>query len=67
MSKDEVPQRLRMFFENLDKDHDGKLTKDEAKGLTDLLGRGLGGFGGAGGAGGAGGDKPPGKKKDAGK
>jgi len=58
LTKNEVPQRLRMFFESLDKDGNGKLTKDEAKGLTELIGRGLGGLPGAPG---------PGKKKDGGR
>ncbi len=46
LSKNEVPANLRQFFGTLDKDADGKLTKEEAKGIVDLLGRGLGGAGG---------------------
>ncbi|MEO6596532.1 MAG: hypothetical protein ABIP94_17410 [Planctomycetota bacterium] len=42
LSKDELPARLRPFFDRLDKDKDGALSKDEAKGIAELLG-GLGG------------------------
>ena len=51
LQKSEVPRRLQPFFERLDKDGDGALTPQEAKGITDLLrdlGRGLGGLPGAG-------------------
>jgi hypothetical protein len=63
LQKDEIPPRMRMFFDQLDKDGDGALSKDEAKAIGELLGglgRGLGGLPG-GGDGGAGKDKP---KKD---
>jgi len=46
LSKEEVPQRLRMFFERLDKDGDGKLSKEEAKDIAALIGELGRGFGG---------------------
>lgn len=52
LDKKELPVNLRGFFDALDKDGDGKLTKDEAKGITTLLGRGLGGLGNPPGGGG---------------
>ena len=57
LSKNEVPQRLRLFFDRLDKDGDGALSKEEAKAIGELLG-GLGGLGGGqpGGGGGKGKD-----------
>lgn len=61
LDKKELPANLRGFFDTLDKDGDKKLTKDEAKGITALLGRGLGGLGDPPGGGGGGKKK---KEKD---
>jgi hypothetical protein len=46
LKKDELPRMMRQFFDRLDKDGDGALTKEEAKGITEILGelgRGAGG------------------------
>ena len=57
---DEVPQRWRSFFDRLDRDHDGGLSKEEMRGVVELLG-GLGGLPG-GDAGGAGGGRGRGRR-----
>lgn len=52
LAKDELPRQMRPFFEQLDADGDGALSKEEAKGVTELLkrfGRGFGGQPGGGG------------------
>ena len=56
LSKNEVPQRLRMFFDRLDKDGDGALSKEEARAIGELLGGIGGGFGQPGGGGSGGGN-----------
>lgn len=60
LQKNELPAMLQGFFADLDQDGDGALSKDEAKKLTELLGRfGGGGLpGGLPGGGSGGGDKP---------
>jgi hypothetical protein len=57
LSQQEVPRQLRMFFERLDKDQDGGLTKDEARGIADLIGELGRTFGG----------QPGGSRKDGGR
>lgn len=46
LAKDELPRQMRMFFDGLDKDGDGGLTREEAKGVTELLKQFGAGFGG---------------------
>lgn len=47
LEPDEVPRRLRMFFERLDRDKDGALSREEAKAIGELLGELGGGAGGS--------------------
>lgn len=51
LTQKELPRRLAPFFEMLDKDKDGALSKEEAKGVSELIrgmGRGFGGLPGGG-------------------
>jgi hypothetical protein len=48
LQKDEVPARLRPFFDRLDADRDGQLSRSEAKAIGGLAGELGGGTGGGG-------------------